>query len=65
MNKDGKDNFESLVSSKYYLFIPFAGPIIDPDKIKSDQINTAKTLRGRLIKNFIKVIEYVEKAVQP
>lgn len=49
----------------YYLFIPYKGPLIDPDKVTSFQVTEAKSLRGKVIKRFIQIVESVENFLEP
>lgn len=54
-----------FLSSRYYLVVPHLGPLVDPDKLSSDQMETAKTLRGKIIKKTLKIIEAVERILEP
>lgn len=60
--KDDKNLFPT--DNTYYLFIPFIGPLVDPDKLSSIQISTPKSLRGKIIKRFIQMVESAEKFLE-
>jgi len=65
MSENPQEEFRKLFDNKYYLFIPFAGPLVNPDKISCDQIQEAKTLRGKVIRKFVQIVEKIERLLEP
>lgn len=65
MNENPQEDFRKLFDNKYYLFIPFSGPLINPDEINLQQVQRPKTFRGKVLYKFIQFVEYCEKLVQP
>lgn len=65
MSENPQEEFRKLFDNKYYLFIPFAGPLVNPDSLSSAQIQTAKSFRGKLIRKFVQLVEYTERLLEP
>lgn len=48
----------------YYLFVPFIGPMVDPDNIKLIQVEKAKTWKGKVIRSVLWCVEKVDEFLE-